>query len=417
MWIVVSGLLKAGKGLRFGMAKAAPMRQLLSTTAGRNVAVLVGALALATAVGIAVLWPDGEEAIQAAPEAGNDPVQAEVTQVTKVPCQAPEAQDCTQVSADVLSGPDEGSAATFSTGNTVNSVDVSVGDHVRLIKNEIDPNAPVQTDQYTFLDFEREGPLIWLAVVFAVVVVLFGRLRGAMSLLGLGASLVVVFAFVVPAMLSGTEPVLVAAVGASAVMLLTISLAHGLGAKSMAAILGTTASLALTIGLALLFSELTYLTGFGSEESSLVLVGNASISLRGLVIAAIVIGALGVLDDVTVSQASTVMALRRSNPDYRLRELFREALDVGHDHVAATVNTLVLAYVGASLPILLVFSVSGVAVSDALNTEAVAEALVGMLVGSIGLIAAVPITTALAATLAVRLPPEALGRAAPAHAH
>jgi uncharacterized membrane protein len=393
------------------------MRELLATKAGRTVAILVGALTLATIVGIALLWPDGEQAIEAADTSGGEAVQAEVTTISEVACQAPEAQECREVSAELLSGPEEGSTATFSTGNTISSPDLSVGDRVRLAKNPIDPNAPVQGDPYTFLDFERQGPLIWLAIAFGVVVILFGRLRGAMSLVGLGASLLVVFAFVVPAMLSGTEPVLVAALGASAVMLLTISLAHGLGAKSLAAMLGTTASLAVTIGLALLFAELAYLTGFGSEESSLVLVGNSSISLRGLVIAGIVIGALGVLDDVTVSQSSTVMALRRSNPGLRLGELFREALDVGQDHVAATVNTLVLAYVGASLPILLIFSVSGVGVSDALNTEAVAEQIVGMLVGSIGLIAAVPITTALAGMLAVRLPPESLGRAHPVHSH
>jgi uncharacterized membrane protein len=393
------------------------MRQLLLTRAGRNVAILVGVLAALTVLGIALLWPNGEQALEAAPGSGGDAIEAEVTSISEVPCQAPEAQTCAQVSAELLSGPDQGSTGTFSIGNAVSSPDLSIGDRVRLIENEIDPNAPVGGDPYTFLDFERQGPLIWLAIAFAAVVLLFGRLRGATSLLGLGASLVVVFAFIVPAILSGTEPVLVAGIGASAVMLLTISLAHGLGAKSMAAILGTAVSLAVTIGLALLFAELAYLTGFGSEESSLVLVGNSSISLRGLVIAGIVIGALGVLDDVTVSQSSTVMALRRSSPGLRFRELFREALDVGHDHVAATVNTLVLAYVGASLPILLIFSVSGVAISDALNAEAVAEPIVGMLVGSIGLIAAVPITTALAGMLAVRLPPEALGRPTPAHAH
>jgi len=393
------------------------MRELLLTRAGRYVAGLVGLLAILTSVGIALLWPSGEKAVEAAPGTTGEVVQAEVTEIMEVPCQAPEAENCAQVSAALRSGPDEGSTSTFSTGESVSSVAVSVGDDVRLMKNQIDPSAPVQGEPYTFLDFEREDALIWLAVAFGVVVVLFGRLRGAMSLLGLGASLVVVFAFLVPAMLSGTSPVVVAAVGASAVMLLTISLAHGLGAKSMAAILGTTASLAVTIGLALLFSELAYLTGFGSEESSLILIGDSSISLRGLVIAGIVIGALGVLDDVTVSQSSTVMALRRSSPDLRFRELFREALDVGHDHVAATVNTLVLAYVGASLPILLIFSISGVEVSDALNHEAVAEQIVGMLVGSIGLIAAVPITTALAGMLAVRLPAEALGRGEPLHTH
>jgi uncharacterized membrane protein len=393
------------------------MRQLVATRAGRNVVALVALLAALTVVGIVLLWPSGERALEAAPGSTTDPVQAEVSEITQIPCQAPEAVDCAQVSADLLSGPDEGSVATFATGNAISSVDVAVGDRVRLLKNQIDPNAPIQGDPYTFLDFEREGPLIWLAIAFGLVVLLFGRLRGAMSLLGLGASLVVVFAFIVPAMLAGTSPVPVAAVGASAVMLLTICLAHGLGAKSMAAILGTTVSLAVTIGLALLLSELAYLTGFGSEASSLILVGNSSISLRGLVIAGIVISSLGVLDDVTVSQSSTVMALRRSSPGLRFRQLFREALDVGHDHVAATVNTLVLAYVGASLPILLIFSLNGVEVSDALNHEAVAEQIVGMLVGSIGLVAAVPITTALAGMLAIRLPPDALGRAEPVHAH
>jgi uncharacterized membrane protein len=380
---------------------------LLSTGAGRAVVGIVAVLAVATAVGIAVMWPDGEQAIEAAPGAEAEAVQAEVTAIEEVPCQAPEAEDCAQVSARITEGADEGSTATFSTGNTVSSVEFSVGDRVRLAENTVDPNAPVEVDPYSFIDFERQAPLTWLAVAFAAVVLLFGRLRGAMSLLGLAASIALVFAFVVPAMLSGSSPVVVAALGASAVMLLTISLAHGLGAKSMAAILGTTVSLALTIGLALLASDLTYLTGFGAEESTLVLVGDSSISLQGLVIAGIVIGALGVLDDVTVSQSSTVMALRRSNPGYRFRELFREALEVGHDHVAATVNTLVLAYVGASLPILLVFSIGGVSASDAVNTEAVAEQIVGMLVGSIGLIAAVPITTALAAALATRLPDEA----------
>jgi uncharacterized membrane protein len=390
------------------------MRVLLSTRAGRVAVGSVAVLAVCTAVGVVVLWPDGDGAIEAAPAAGGEIVDAEVTAVEAVPCQAPEAEDCARASARILEGPDEGSTATFTTGESVSSVEVSVGDRVRLAESAVDPNAPVQVDPYTFVDFERQSPLIWLAIAFSAVVVLFGRLRGAMSLIGLLASVALIFAFVVPAMLSGTEPVVVAAVGASAVMLLTISLAHGLGAKSMAAMLGTTLSLALTIGLALLAAELAYLTGFGSEESTLVLVADSSISLQGLVIAGIVIGALGVLDDVTVSQSSTVMALRRSNPGYHFRELFREALDVGRDHVAATVNTLVLAYVGASLPILLVFSIGDIGVSDAINNEAVAEEVVGMLVGSIGLIAAVPITTALAAALATRLPDEAT---ADAHGH
>ncbi len=393
------------------------MRAVLATSAGRLIFAAVAALAIAAVVGLAILWPGEQEAVALGPQSEATSVQARVTEISEIPCQAPEAESCRRVSAEILTGADRGDTATFSTGDFVSSPDLSVGDEVRLAKNEVDPAAPVQGEPYTFLDFERQSPLIWLAVGFALLVVLFGRLRGLMALLGLGFSLIVVFAFIVPAMLDGSSPVAVAAVGSITVMLLTISLAHGLGAKSLAAMLGTTLALALTIGLAVLFAELAHLTGFGAEESSLLLVSDSSVSLKGLVIAGIVIGALGVLDDVTVSQSSTVMALRRSNPGYRFRMLFREALDVGRDHVAATVNTLVLAYVGASLPILLIFSVSDAAVSDAVNAEAVAAQIVGVLVGSIGLIAAVPITTALAAMLAVRLPESALGPDAITHAH
>jgi uncharacterized membrane protein len=199
-------------------------------------------------------------------------------------------------------------------------------------------------------------------------------------------------------------------------MLVTIALAHGLGPKSLAAILGTGASLVATVLLALLFTNVADLTGFSSEEATLLQANDPTLSLTGLVIAGILIGALGVLDDVTVSQASTVMALRRANPTQRARELYRGALSVGRDHVAATVNTLVLAYAGASLPILLVFGIADTEFADTINREAVAEQVIAMLVGSIGLILAVPVTTALAATLATRLPAEEVSAGAP-HPH
>jgi uncharacterized membrane protein len=141
------------------------------------------------------------------------------------------------------------------------------------------------------------------------------------------------------------------------------------------------------------------------------------LSIKGLLIAGMVIGALGVLDDLTVSQSSTVMALFRVNPAQSFAKLFSEALSVGRDHIAATVNTLVLAYAGAALPILLVFSVGQVGFGNAINSEAVATEVVAMLVGSIGLIAAVPITTALAALAARRMAPADLAEAHAAHAH
>ena len=171
------------------------------------------------------------------------------------------------------------------------------------------------------------------------------------------------------------------------------------------------------VGLALLFRDLTHLTGLSSEEAAFLQVNDAGVSLSGLLLAGIVIGALGVLDDVTISQSSTVMALRAANPQLRFRELYGRALAVGRDHVSATVNTLVLAYVGASLPVLLIFSSGSLGVLDAVNVELIAKEVVAMLVGSIGLIAAVPITTALAALLSSRLPPAELERAETTHAH
>jgi uncharacterized membrane protein len=215
-----------------------------------------------------------------------------------------------------------------------------------------------------------------------------------------------VLLFVVPAILDGGSPLLVAIVGSLAVAFVTIPLAHGWGPKSVSALLATAGSLLFTAALALLFTDLTHLTGFSSEEATFLDLAQSDISLEGLLLAGMVIGALGVLDDVTISQASTVLALRRANPLLGLRDLFGRAMQVGRDHVSATVNTLVLAYVGAALPVLLIFSAADVGVGDVVNLEIVAKAIVAMLVGSLGLIAAVPLTTGLAALLAVGEAPD-----------
>src|SRR5206468_8418920 len=191
-------------------------------------------------------------------------------------------------------------------------------------------------------------------------------------------------------------------VGAFAVMLVTMPLSYGLGAKMMAAWLGTAASLLLAAGLASGFAHLSHLSGASSDESVYLSV-RSGLSLQGLLVAGMVIGALGVLVDLTVSQASTVIALRRANPALRFGGLFRGALEVGHDHIAATVATLVFAYAGAALPVLLIFNVGGTSFADAVNGEAVADEVIAALVGSIGLIASMPITTALAALLAPRM--------------
>jgi uncharacterized membrane protein len=362
----------------------------------RTFSVAVGLLAAATLIAIVVLWP-GDVDAPVSEGLAADTERAEVTSVTYEACPPPQTGECGTADVRLTSGPDEGETTTLTLGAAGLEPELEPGDEIRVASAE---GVPTAAATYTLVDFERRGPLLWLAVAFAALVVLFGRLRGALSLVGLAISLAVVVVFIVPAILDGSAPLAVAIVGSLAIMLATVSLAHGLGPKSLAAMLGTAVSLALVAVLALAFTNLAHITGLSSEEGAILLQGGADVSLEGLLLAGIVIAALGVLDDVTVSQASTVLALRAANPRQGFRELYTGALRVGRDHVSATVNTLVLAYVGASLPLLLIFSSGEIGLVDAISTELIAKEVVGTLVGSIGLIAAVPITTALAAVLA-----------------
>ena len=400
---------------------------------GRLYVAFVAVLTLATVIGLAALWPGdvnpklGQGVIATGSE------RAEVERITEFRCSGAFTDRCRRVEVALKSGPDAGETTTLELGAGGVDPQLDVGDQVRVIKAATpgpgavpegqripgDEGAAAAPDvpDYSLSDFERRKPMLLLVLLFAALVIAFGRWRGALSLVGLAVSLGIVLVFVVPAILDGEEPLAVALVGSLAVMLVTIALAHGLGPKSMAAILGTAAALLLTVGLAVLFTELTHLTGLSSEEASLLRANDAGVSLQGLLLAGVVIGALGVLDDVTISQASTVLALRGANPSQGFRELFSRALQVGRDHVSATVNTLVLAYVGASLPVLLIFSSGDIGFVDAVNVELVAKEVVATMVGSIGLIAAVPITTALAAVLAAGLPGEELAAGGHTHAH
>jgi uncharacterized membrane protein len=383
----------------------------------RTFTLIAAALAVATVAGLVLLWP-GEIKSQVAQGISVESEAAKVESVKEGFCAGFATQTCQLVGARVESGPEKGKRIEIQLGAGGLDPNVDPGDEIRVSKGPKPPKgAPaVAGTGYSLYDFERREPMLILALLFVAVVILFARWRGALSLAGLGISLALVLLFVVPSILDGNSPLLVAIVGSMAVALTTIPLAHGWGPKSLAALLGTAASLILTALLALLFTNLTHLTGLSSEEAIFLQIGDAHVSLQGLLLAGMVIGALGVLDDVTISQASTVLALRRANPALRLRRLFGLAMDVGRDHVSATVNTLVLAYVGAALPILLLFSAADLGVADAMNLEVVAKEIVATLVGSIGLIAAVPITTGLAAALALSVAPERLD-AADVHAH
>jgi uncharacterized membrane protein len=398
---------------------------LLGVPAGRVALAVLAGLAALTVAGLLLLWPFGGGG-EFEPTVSQSTERAEVVAVVQGGCELVVGRECRRLRVELETGPDAGRRHNVTLAQDEFTPDVDVGDEIRVqntfgagidpgLKLKL-PEGGVGEDVYVFVEFERRAPLALLAVGFALLVVLFGRLRGAFSLVGLVVALALVIEFVVPAMLDGEPPLAVALVGALAVMLITIPLTHGAGVKSVAAMLGAAAALLLTALLAVVFVEVVHLTGLSSEEATLLRgATGGELSPEGLLLAGMVIGALGVLDDVTVSQASTVMALRRANPAQRVRELYAGALSVGRDHLGAAVNTLVLAYAGAALPVLLVFSTQGTGFGAAINRENVAEEVVAMLVGSIGLIAAVPLTTALAALLASRLPTEALPDDAHAH--
>jgi uncharacterized membrane protein len=383
----------------------------------RGFTIVAAAIATATAIAMVVLWPGHVES-RVAQGLDTESQRADVTSVREAFCAGVASQRCQFVYATIKSGAEKGKHIRVLLDASGLDPNIDPGDKIRVAKAPKGPKSgPAVVDTgYTLYDFERRGPMLWLAALFVLVVLVFARWRGALSLVGLGISLVIVLLFVVPAILDGKPSLLVALVGSFAVAYTTIPLAHGWGPKSLAALLGSLGSLLLTALLAVLFTNLTHLTGLSSEEALYLQIGAADVSLQGLLLAGMIFGALGVLDDVTVSQASTVMALRKANPGLKLPRLAALALDVGRDHVSATVNTLVLAYVGAALPILVLFSAADLGLSEAINLEVVAKEVVATLVGSIGLIAATPITTALAALLALSVAPDAI-REDDGHAH
>ncbi|MFD5536830.1 YibE/F family protein [Streptomyces sp. NPDC127079] len=259
-----------------------------------------------------------------------------------------------------------------------------------------EPSAPKDL-QYSVTDVNRKFPMALLAGIFALAVVVVGRLRGVMALVALAVSFMVLTLFILPAILQGSNPLLVAVVGSSAIMLIALYMCHGLSARTSVAVLGTLVSLCLIGLLGSEFIDWAALTGNTDDNTGLIHGLYPSIDMSGLLLAGVIIGSLGVLDDVTVTQTSAVWELHEANPAMGWRGLYRAGIRIGRDHIASVVNTLVLAYAGAALPLLLLFSIAQSSVTTVANSELVAEEVVRTLVGSIGLVASVPVTTLLAA--------------------
>jgi uncharacterized membrane protein len=357
-------------------------------------------LAVLTVVGAVLLYPWGKHAT--AGNAVDGPAITEHAVVTKVV-----ASNCGGGGNSNGGGAKQCESVTVQLDNQATITEpmpiepstprFSVGDKVVLGYNGGDPNDP---GSYQLLDFQRGFPLALLGVLFAAAVLILGRMQGLKALGALVLTFVVIVLFVLPAMLAGKDPLSVGVVGAALIMFMVLYLTHGLSARTSTAVVGTLVSLGLIGVLGWLFSVVANLTGLDEDTANLITVLGHGIDARGLLLAGIVIGSVGVLDDVTVTQTSAVWELRRANPKLGWRELYAAGLRIGRDHMSSSVNTLVMAYAGAALPLLLAYAASGRGVSDVLTAETVAQELVRTLVGSIGLVASVPITTVLAALIA-----------------
>lgn len=372
-------------------------------------------IALLTVAGTVLLYPWGKPDVTSAVPQGT-PVHGTITTATSGPCLAqgqvqvgnqadPGQKPCLTVEIAMSDGPADGQKLQLTVPIEPSTPRFSVDDKVVLSYNGGNTKDP---SSYQLVDFQRGLPLALLAVLFAIAVVVLGRWQGLAALIALGLSFLVIALFVLPAILSGENPLLVAIAGAGVIMFIALYLTHGLSARTSSAVLGTMVSLALIGALSAVFSAASSLTGLDDSTSNLIASLGHGIDTRGLLLAGVVIGSLGVLDDVTITQTSAVWELRRANPSLTWRELYGAGLRIGRDHVGSAVNTLVMAYAGAALPVLLYSSISGVGLGAILGSEDIAQELVRTLAGSVGIVAAVPVTTVLAALIAIREPAETL---------
>ena len=316
--------------------------------------------------------------------------------MTADPEQAPDGgAQCVQTLVAIDSGPNKGANTVLEFSGGPGQPNLAVGDHIR-ISRQVDAAGATS---YAFYDYERTWPLIALAAAFAVVIVAVAGWRGLRALIGIVVAFAVLVVFLLPALRDGASAIPVALVASAAILYAVIYLAHGVSLRTSAALLGTLTALLLAAVLSWGAIELAHLTGLSEDQNNEVAAYLGNVSITGLLLAGFIIGSLGVLNDVTVTQASTVFELAEIGGAAR-RAIFVGAMRVGRDHIASTVYTLVLAYAGSALPLLLLFSVANRSLGDVLTSESVAIEIARSAVGGIALALSVPLTTAIAAVLA-----------------
>lgn len=380
--------------------------------------IVVGALAaivVAVVVGAALLWPGRNHteiplAYQSLTGGSVTTVTGHVLTDALGPCGSPSAgmvltappepgvssrSECWQAVVAIGSGPNEGATTLLEFTHIPSQPRLKPGDHVRIMR-QVDRAGATS---YAFYDYERTWPLAALAALFAIVTVAVARWRGLLALVGIAVAFGVLVIFLLPALRDGAPALPVALIGSATILFAVMYLAHGVSLRTSAALLGTLLSMLLAALLSWGAIELTHVTGLSDEQNRDVSSFLGQVSITGLLLAGFIIGSLGVLNDVTVTQASTVFELAAAGGNSR-RAIFVGAMRVGRDHIASTVYTLVLAYAGSTLPLLLLFSVSDRSLGDVLISESVAIEIARSAVGGIALALSVPLTTAIAAALA-----------------
>jgi uncharacterized membrane protein len=373
--------------------------------------VLFGLLASTVTIGLIALWPTASPADyipSAAAYLAQDVEETRgvITDVNPYICSdvgafgdgTPAPQSiCATVRVQLKDGPDAGSVVTVDLDSATVASGVQRGDQLRLLRL---PETDLEDAAYIFSDFVRDLPLLSLAIAFSLLVVLIARLRGFFAIIGLGFSFLVLVRFLLPGLLTGGNPIFIGITASAAILIVVLYLTHGISIRTTTALIGTFFGLAVAAILGSWSVTAAHLTGAGHEEGLIVRAFVNEVDLTGLLLCGIIIAGLGVLNDVTVTQASAVWELKSLRPDANARRLFMGAMRIGRDHIASAVYTIAFAYTGAALPVLMLLHIYQQPVGRVLTLEAIAEEVVSTLVGLIALVLAVPFTTALGATLA-----------------
>ncbi|WP_104137218.1 YibE/F family protein [Arthrobacter sp. ZGTC131] len=385
--------------------------------ANRILAAVLIPLTLLTLAAMAALWPSGsrEGLTLANPYAAAPGVTFDTGRIQRVvteSCSPATGQDPPQGSQGgaqdgggsqcmfAFTEPDKGGnpVKVVINPDVAKSHGVQVGDNIRYLNlsNAQGAAAAQGTPSYIFVDFVRTMPIILLAVLYALVVVAVARWRGLRALIGLVGAYFVLVSFMLPGLVEGKPPLLLALVGSTVIMIGVLYFAHGFSARTSTALLGTMFGLAITALLAAWATDAANLAGVGSHDAATLVNISGSISISGIILCGLIISGLGVLNDVTITQSSAVWELYELAPATSARKLFTSAMRIGRDHIASTVYTIAFAYAGAALPILIIVMLYDRQLGEALTSAELSEEVIRTLVGSIGLVLAIPVTTLIA---------------------